>query len=67
MYGVNAPGRPIEPGARPELRERQIYRSTQSPDGSVVMVFAVQRPSLNSSKELGPPEKVSETVTRVKK
>lgn len=67
VYGVNAPGRPIEPGARPELRERQIYRSTQSPDGSVVTVFAVQRPSLNSSKELGPPEKVSETVTRVKK
>lgn len=66
VYGVNAPGRPIEPGAAPQLRERQIYTSRQSPDGSVVTVFAVQRPSLNSTRELGPPEKVSETVTRTK-
>jgi len=67
VYGVAAPGRVIEPGAAPQLRERQIYRSRQSPDGSVVTVFAVQRPSLNSPKELGRPETVSETVTRVKK
>lgn len=67
VYGVNAPGRAIEAGAAPQLRERQIYTSRQSPDGSVVTVFAVQRPSLNSTKELGSPEKVSETVTRVSK
>lgn len=67
VYGVNAPGRVIEPGAGPQLRERQIYTSRQSPDGSVVTVFAVQRPSLNSTKELGPPETVSETVTRPRK
>ena len=67
VYGVAAPGRVIEPGAAPQLRERQIYTSRQSPDGSVVTVFAVQRPSLNSPKELGRPETVSETVTRVKK
>lgn len=66
IYGVNAPGRSVEAGASPQLRERQIYRSRQSPDGSVVTVFAVQRPSLNSTKELGPPETVSETVTRRK-
>ncbi|MCS7043973.1 MAG: hypothetical protein N2036_08690 [Bryobacteraceae bacterium] len=65
VYGVNAPGRAIEPGAGPRLRERQIYTSRQSPDGSVVTVFAVQRPSLNSTRELGPPERVSETVTRI--
>ncbi|MEJ5369103.1 MAG: hypothetical protein WHT08_12330 [Bryobacteraceae bacterium] len=66
VYGVAAPGRPIE-SAAPQLRERQIYTSRQSPDGTVVTVFAVQRPSLNSPKELGRPETISETVTRVKK
>lgn len=67
VYGVNAPGRAIEPGSPAQLRERQIFTSRQSPDGSVVTVFSVQRPSLNSPKELGRPETVSETVTRVRK
>lgn len=67
VYGVAAPGRTIESGTAPQLRERQIYTSRQSPDGSVVTVFSVQRPSLNSPRELGRPETVSETVTRVKK
>lgn len=67
VYGVTAPGRAIEPGSPAQLRERQIFTSRQSPDGSVVTVFAVQRPSLNSPSELGRPETVSETVTRVKK
>lgn len=67
VYGVAAPGRAIEPGAGAQLRERQIFTSRQSADGTVVTVFAVQRPSLNSPKELGRPETVSETVTRVKK
>lgn len=67
VYGVAAPGRAIEAGATAQLRERQIYNSRQSPDGSVVTVFSVQRPSLNSPKELGRPERVSETITRVKK
>jgi len=67
VYGTAAPGRAIEPGSPAQLRERQIFTSRQSPDGSVVTVFAVQRPSLNSPKELGPPQTVSETVTRPKK
>lgn len=67
VYGVAAPGRTIESGAAPQLRERQIFTSRQSPDGSVVTVFSVQRPSLNSPRELGRPETVSETVTRIKK
>lgn len=67
VYGVNAPGRAIDAGSPPQLRERQIFTSRQSPDGTVVTVFAVQRPSLNSPRELGRPETVSETVTRVKK
>ncbi len=67
VYGVAAPGRTVEPGAGAQLRERQIYTSRQSPDGTVVTVFAVQRPSLNSTKEMGRPETISETVTRVKK
>lgn len=67
VYGVAAPGRTIESGTVPQLRERQIYTSRQSPDGTVVTVFAVQRPSLNSPRELGRPETVSETVTRIKK
>lgn len=67
VYGVNAPGRAIEPGSPAQLRERQIFTSRQSPDGTVVTVFSVQRPSLNSPKELGRPETVSETVTRVRK
>lgn len=66
VYGVAAPGRATEPSA-PQLRERQIYTSRQSPDGSVVTVFSVQRPSLNSPKELGRPETISETITRMKK
>lgn len=67
VYGVAAPGRTIEAGATAQLRERQIYTSRRSPDGSVVTVFSVQRPSLNSPNELGRPEVVSETITRVKK
>jgi len=67
VYGVAAPGRAMEAGAAPQLRERQFYSSRQSADGTVVTVFSVQRPSLNSPKELGRPETVSETVTRVKK
>jgi len=67
VYGTAAPGRAIEPGSPAQLRERQIFTSRQSPDGSVVTVFAVQRPNLNSPRELGPPQTVSETVTRPKK
>lgn len=67
VFGVAAPGRAVEPGSAPQLRERRIFTSRQSPDGSVVTVFAVQRPSLNSPRELSRPETVSETVTRVKK
>lgn len=67
VYGVNAPGRAVEAGTPAQLRERQIFTSRQSPDGTVVTVFSVQRPSLNSPRELGRPETVSETVTRLKK
>ncbi|MGQ9916216.1 MAG: hypothetical protein ACUVS7_02245 [Bryobacteraceae bacterium] len=67
VYGVAAPGRTIEAGAAPQLRERRLFSSRQSADGTVVTVFSVQRPSLNSPKELGRPEVVSETITRVKK
>lgn len=66
VYGVASPGRAIESGV-PQLRERQFYSSRQSADGTVVTVFSVQRPSLNSPKELGRPETVSETITRVRK
>lgn len=66
VYGPAATGRVITPGEGFQLRERQIYTSSQSADGSVVQVFAIQRPSLNSSRELGPPTTISETVCRGK-
>ncbi|WP_321470366.1 hypothetical protein [uncultured Paludibaculum sp.] len=66
VFGPAAPGRPIPDGEAMQLREKQIFTSQQSGDGSVVQVFAVQRPSVNSTKELGPVQKVSETVCKGK-
>ncbi len=66
VFGPAAPGRPIPDDGSLSLRERQIYTSRQSPDGSTVQVFAIQRPSLSSSKVLGPLQTISETVCRGK-
>lgn len=66
VFGPAAPGRAVDESAKLQLRERHVFTSRQSADGSVVTVFAVQRPSLNSPKELGPIQPVSETVTRKK-
>lgn len=62
VFGPAAPGRPASPGLR--LRERQIYETSQSPDGVVTEVFSIRRPSLAGAAELGPPQKISETVCR---
>jgi hypothetical protein len=66
VFGPAAPGRPIPDDGSLRLRERQVYTSRQSPDGSVVQVFAIQRPSLSSSKDLGPLQTISETVCKGK-
>jgi len=59
VFGPAALGRPAD--GTLQLRERQVYTARQSADGSVVQVFAIQRPAVGESK-LGPPIKVSETV-----
>ncbi len=66
VFGPAAPGRAIPDGGAMQLRERQFYASRQSPDGSTVQVFSVQRPSLTSTKELGPVQRISETVCKGK-
>ena len=62
IFGPAAPGRAVSADGQLQLRERQIFTSRQSPDGSTVQVFAIQRPSLTSAKELGPAQTISETV-----
>lgn len=62
VFGPAAPGRAIPDSGAMQLRERQFFTSKQSAEGTVVRVFAVQRPSVNSTNELGPVRKVSETV-----
>lgn len=66
VFGPAAPGRAIPSGGALQLRERQVYTSRQSSDGSVVQVFAIQRPSLTNTKELGPLTTISETVCQGK-
>ncbi|QOY89141.1 hypothetical protein [Paludibaculum fermentans] len=66
VFGPAAPGRAIPDSSAMQLREKQVFTSKQSGDGSVVQVFAVQRPSVNSTKELGPLQKISETVCQGK-
>lgn len=66
VFGPAAPGRPVPDGGALQLREKQIFTSRQSLDGSTVQVFAVQRPSVNSTSELGPVQKISETVCKGK-
>lgn len=66
VYGPAAPGRPIDAGSPAHLRERQIYTTQPSADGTVIQVYAVQRPSVNSPRELEAPRKVSQTVCKGK-
>jgi len=66
VFGPAAPGRTVSSEGQMELREKQYFTSRQSGDGSVVQVFSVQRPSLNSTKELGPVQKIAETVCKGK-
>jgi len=64
VFGPAAPGRPVADDRKLQLRERQIYSSRQSADGTTVQVFSIQRPKLTSTEDLGPVQKISETVTR---
>ena len=66
VFGPAAQGRPIESGSPAQLRERQVYTTQPSADGTVIQVFAVQRPTLNSPNEFEPLRKVSETVCKGK-
>jgi hypothetical protein len=66
VFGPAAPGRAVSSEGTMELREKQYFTSRQSADGSVVQVFSVQRPSLNSTRELGPVQKIAETVCKGK-
>lgn len=66
IFGPAAQGRPIDANSPAQLRERQIYTSQPSPDGTIIQVYAVQRPSLNSARELEPPRKVSEIICKGK-
>ena len=59
VYGPAAPGRAIEGSLK--LREEQVIEVKKTNQGTVES-FSIRRPSLNSSKELGPLEKISETV-----
>jgi hypothetical protein len=61
VFGVAAPGRPAS-GQGLQLRERQFIEKRSTPDGGVVESFSIQRPSLSSTRELGPVHKISETV-----
>lgn len=60
IYGVAAPGRPVEPGAL-ALRERQIISVQPAPGGAVQTLY-IQRPDLEGRGRLGEPVKISETV-----
>lgn len=62
VFGPAAPGRPVSQDGSLQLRERQVYSSRQSPDGSSVQVFAIQRPSLTNPRDLGPLHTISETT-----
>jgi hypothetical protein len=62
VFGPAAPGRAAGPDL--QLRERQVYESAAAPDGSVTEVFSIRRPALTSTRELGPLQKISETVCR---
>lgn len=66
LFGPTAAGRAIPDSGAMQLREKQILTSKQSADGNVVQVYSIQRPSLNSTKELGPVQKISETVCQGK-
>ena len=66
VFGPAAQGRPIDANSPAQLRERQIFTTRPSSDGTVIQVYSVQRPTLNSSRELEPPRKVSETVCKGK-
>lgn len=64
VFGAAAPGRPIPNDGRLQLREHQIYTTRQSEDGSLIQVFAIQRPNLTNGGTLGPVQKISETVCK---
>ncbi len=60
VFGKAAPGRAVS-GEGMQLRERQII-DRKPTSGGFVESFSIQRPSLASSRELGPAQKISETV-----
>lgn len=66
IFGPAAQGRSIDGSTPAQLRERQVYTTQPSADGTVIQVFAVQRASVNSGRELEPLRKVSETVCKGK-
>ncbi len=61
VYRLATPGRTIEPGAGPKLREQQIVERRPAADGSVVESLSLRRSSLTDPGKLGPVEKISET------
>jgi hypothetical protein len=62
VFGNSATGRAVAADKGMQLRERQIIERKPTSDGGFVESFSIQRPGLTSTKELGPPTKISETV-----
>ena len=59
IYGINAPGRPVD--NRPVLREQQIIEKAKTASGTVE-TLSIRRPPVDNPNALGPAQKISESV-----
>jgi len=63
VYGAVSQGRTVNGfGGGPQLREQQIIERRPTAGGGEVETFSVRRPSLSDAGQLGPAQKISETV-----
>ena len=66
LYSAAIPGRLQANGAAQQIEEQQILERRTAPNGAVVEVLSVRRPTLADPGRLGAAEKLSETVCQGK-
>lgn len=62
LYARTVPGVVVENSGAQALTEQQVIERRKNPDGSVVETLSVRRPTINDPKQLGPAQRISETV-----
>lgn len=62
VFGAASPGRPIESGRKPHLREQVLIERRPGLQGSLIETTMVRRTSLSDATKLEEPQLVSETV-----